>query len=116
MEGKWKWYDVNEALEQLDCTDREGRVRHPADCDNRLEVALVCPRIVDPYQQPTLLLVGTNESGRYVWWAIVNGDCMTMYTGSGRFNRFGGRGDDDLEPAIDDAELCLRRLGFRQNR
>ena len=104
MEGKWEWHSA----EQLEDTNTY--------YENILQIESVCPRITDPYHRPVLLLIGMNDSHRYVWWAIVNDDCMMMYTGSNRFNRFNGRGDDDLEPAADDAELCLRRLGFRQNR
>ena len=99
MRGSWEWDD------------------QPDVEDTALIVIMICKRIFDPYRMPFTLLLGENDSGRAVWWAVGRVDrTQLVYTGEEKFNRWSGRGSDDWEEAADDAELCLRRLGFRQEK
>ena len=85
--------------------------------DDQLDVVMVARNVVDVNRNSFLVYVGENQSGRCVWWAAGRiGEVRVVYTGSDRFNRWSGRGDDDWQQAADDAELRLWENGFRQER
>lgn len=60
-------------------------------------------------------VIAENPSGRYVWYALIRCDTHhTMITGSAKYNRWDGRGDDDEKRAMQDAEETLLSLGYTQ--
>lgn len=65
------------------------------------------------------LYIGENQSGRYVWFAVLNHrmtqTCITARWNS-KFHRFQGRGSDDIEDAMADAEASLRSEGILKER
>lgn len=104
MNNKWTWL----VKPRLTETDHLGKHK----------ILSECPRVYDPYHQFTAVFIGETDSDKYVWWAITesNSGCMIMYTGSGIHNYWSGSGDPDFRNTADNAELCLRRMAFVQER
>ena len=98
--GDWEWHDNTEHT------------------DDHLHVSLVCLNVVDRSNIPFTVLIGTNDSGRYVWWAsgYIDG-CQVVYTGPHMWNRWSKTGgSDDWDTAARNAEANLKRLGFKQEK